>query len=155
MVVLREVDLHPEFDQPKTRNWGTSFPSAAGRVHSREAFTWGRPPNQAHHVVDIAAGHPYHEEPMDYEWDNAKAESNERKHGIDFFEAIVALQDPLRIDEPDDGDYGSEVRFQIIGIADGRVLFVVSTLRGRDVCRIISARKATRYEQDKYYTSNR
>jgi uncharacterized DUF497 family protein len=35
------------------------------------------------------------------------------------------------------------------------ILFVVTTTRGDETCRIISARRATRYEQDRYYTSDR
>jgi uncharacterized DUF497 family protein len=32
-----------------------------------------------------------------YEWDNAKAALNHRKHGIDFLDAIAALEDPNRL----------------------------------------------------------
>ena len=39
--------------------------------------------------------------------------------------------------------------------AIGDVLFVIVTLRGEDSCRIISARKATRHEQNRYYAGNR
>lgn len=49
----------------------------------------------------------------------------------------------------------SEERIQTIGVAHSNVLFVVSTLRGEDTCRIISARKATRHEQDRYYAGDR
>jgi uncharacterized DUF497 family protein len=35
------------------------------------------------------------------------------------------------------------------------VLFVVVTGRDDDICRIISARKATRHEQDRYYAGDR
>ena len=33
----------------------------------------------------------------------------------------------------------------------GRVLFVVTVMRDENVCRIISARKATPYEQEQYF----
>ena len=92
---------------------------------------------------------------MDYEWDDAKAVTNARKHGVDFFEAILALQDPSRIEALDDAHDGTEDRYQIIGTSRGNVLFVVTTLRDTDTCRIISARKATRHEQVRYYTSDR
>jgi hypothetical protein len=42
-----------------------------------------------------------------------------------------------------------------LGMARGDVLFVIVTLRDEDICRIISARKATRHEQDRYYAGNR
>ena len=44
-----------------------------------------------------------------------------------------------------------EERIKVIGMAQGDLLFVIVTLRGEDICRIISARKATRHEQDRYY----
>ncbi len=34
---------------------------------------------------------------MDFEWDDAKAESNERKHGITFSEAMTIFADALSI----------------------------------------------------------
>ncbi|MGQ0681925.1 BrnT family toxin [Bradyrhizobium sp.] len=45
-------------------------------------------------------------------------------------------------------------RMQVIGMAHRDVLFVVVTVRDDDVCRIISARKATRHEQDRYYAGD-
>ena len=88
---------------------------------------------------------------MDYEWYTAKAAENLRRHGIDFVDSIPAIEDPNRIEETDVRlEYGEE-RTQIIGMAVGNVLFVVTTLRGDRTCRIISARRATRHEQDRYY----
>jgi uncharacterized DUF497 family protein len=40
-------------------------------------------------------------------------------------------------------------------MAHSKILFVVVTLPGEDTCRIISARKATRHEQDRYYAGDR
>lgn len=39
-------------------------------------------------------------------------------------------------------------------MAAGSVLFVVVTLRGDTTCRIISARRATLHEQDRYYAGD-
>ncbi len=90
-----------------------------------------------------------------YEWDNGKADDNLRKHGVGFADAIAALEDTNRLEDVDARlEYGEE-RTQVIGIARGDVLFVVITLRNEDICRIISARKATRHEQDRYYAGNR
>jgi uncharacterized DUF497 family protein len=36
---------------------------------------------------------------MDYGWDAAKATENLHKHGIDFRDAIAALEDPNRLEE--------------------------------------------------------
>lgn len=90
---------------------------------------------------------------MQYEWDNAKESLNRRKHGVDFLTAIAALEDPNRLEDFE--QVGSEGRVRTIGAAYGNVLFVVTTMRGVDVSRIISARKATRDEQDRYYAGDR
>ena len=90
-----------------------------------------------------------------YEWDNAKAALNHRKHGVDLFDAIAALEDPNRLEDIDaEVEYGEE-RIRVIGMAQGGVLFVIVTLCDEGTCRIISARKATRHEEDRYYTSDR
>jgi uncharacterized DUF497 family protein len=92
---------------------------------------------------------------VQYEWDNGKAAENLRKHRVDFADAIAALEDTNRLEEIDTRfEYGEE-RIQIIGMARGGVLFVIVTLHGEDSCRIISARKATRHEQDRYYAGDR
>jgi uncharacterized protein len=90
-----------------------------------------------------------------YEWDNGKAAENLRKHGVDFTDAIGALEDLNRLEELDEQFVYDEERVQVIGMAQGDVLFVIVTLRGEDNCRIISARKATRHEQDRYYAGGR
>jgi uncharacterized DUF497 family protein len=90
-----------------------------------------------------------------YEWDNGKAALNLRRHGVDFADAIVALEDANRVEEIDARFVYGEERIQVIGMAHGTVLLMVVTLRGEDTCRIISARKATRHEQDLYYAGNR
>ena len=79
---------------------------------------------------------------MQYEWDDAKAAENLRKHDVDFTDAATAIEDPNRIEEVDTRfEYGEE-RLQIIGLARSRVLVVIATRRDDDTCRIISARKA-------------
>ena len=92
---------------------------------------------------------------MRYEWDNGKAALNLRKHGVDFADAIAALEDANRVEEIDTRfEYGEE-RLHIIGMAHGKFLFVTVTARSQDTVRIISARRATRHEQDRYYAGNR
>ena len=92
---------------------------------------------------------------MQYEWNNGKAAENLRKHRMDFADAIAALEDINRLEEIDTRfDYGEE-RIQVIGMARGHVLVVVVTPIDEDTCRIISARKATRHEQDRYYAGDR
>ena len=86
---------------------------------------------------------------MRYEWDDGKAAMNLRKHGVDFVDSIAALEE---IDTR--FGYGEE-RIQVIGMAHSNGLFVIVTLRDEDTSRIISARKATRHEQDRYYAGDR
>jgi len=83
-----------------------------------------------------------------FEWDERKALSNLRKHGIDFADAVFALEDRLAVTIPD--DFADEARFVTIGTdVLRRVLVVVYSWRG-DRIRIISARKATRHERRVY-----
>jgi len=85
----------------------------------------------------------------DFVWDPTKARANLVKHGIDFEAAKTVFLDPAAIFEPDDSDPDEE-RWRAIGLADGRLLFVVFTERDDDVTRIISARKANKREERAY-----
>ncbi len=76
----------------------------------------------------------------DFEWDEAKARANLRKHGVSFTDAVTVFLDPRAIDAPD-LEYAD--RFVVIGRATStRVLFVVYAER-LDRVRLISARKAS------------
>jgi uncharacterized DUF497 family protein len=88
-----------------------------------------------------------------FEWDEAKAAENYAKHGVSFETAIKVFRDPFAIERLDDReDYGEE-RFILIGTAEEAVVTVAYTERnGR--FRIISARRATRHEQDDYFVEN-
>jgi uncharacterized protein len=92
---------------------------------------------------------------VQYEWDEGKAAANLRKHGVDFLDAIAAVEDPERIEEIDTRFAYDEERVQVIGISQTRILFVVVAFFSEDLCRVISARKATRHEQDRYYAGDR
>jgi uncharacterized protein len=86
---------------------------------------------------------------MDFEWDSAKELANRKKHGIDFRAAARVFLDPYVV-EFDDLDATGELRFNAIGLVDGRMLFVTYAMRG-DVVRIISARGAEPHEKRKYH----
>jgi len=90
---------------------------------------------------------------FEFEWHYAKARSNDAKHGVTFETAQKAFSDPFMVEVLDDTeDYGEE-RFLVIGMVNGQLLSVVYTPRqGR--YRLISARRATRDEQDHYFTKN-
>jgi uncharacterized protein len=87
---------------------------------------------------------------VEFEWDGAKADGNERKHGVSFAEAMTALADPLALTgfDPDHSD--DEDRYITMGLSvAGRLLLVSHTDRGKRI-RIISARKASRRERKDY-----
>ncbi len=86
---------------------------------------------------------------MDFEWDDAKEQANRKKHRLDFRTAAKVFLDPHVI-EFDDRDADDELRFNAIGMVDGRMLFVTYTMRGA-VIRIISARGAEPHEKRKYH----
>jgi uncharacterized protein len=91
---------------------------------------------------------------MEFEWDDAKAESNERKHGVALSEALTVFGDPLSVTGYDPRHADDEDRFLTMGVSvDGRLLVVSHTDRG-DTVRVISAREATRRERKDYEDGN-
>ena len=88
-----------------------------------------------------------------FEWDEAKAKANERKHGVRFDIAIRVFADPYALTEQDRIE-GGELRWQTIGAVGGFVVLMVAhTVRdeGEDeIVRIISARRATKKECKRY-----
>ncbi|MGH7517294.1 MAG: BrnT family toxin [Gemmatimonadales bacterium] len=79
--------------------------------------------------------------PEAYEWDSAKRESNLRKHGVDFLNAVRIFEGPVLERQDRRLDYG-ETRFVALGRVEDAVLAVVWTPRG-SAFRIISARGQT------------
>ena len=88
-------------------------------------------------------------------WDEEKNRSNQKKHGVSFEEAQMVFydDDSVLFDDPDHS-FGEE-RFLIIGITSTEKLCIVSHCYRDDnkVLRIISARKATRHEQNIYWNN--
>ncbi len=88
-----------------------------------------------------------------FEWDEAKARTNEREHGVRFDDAILVFADPYALMEQDRIE-GDELRWQTIGMAGGVVLLLVAhTVRDEgpdEIIRSISARKAARKECKRY-----
>lgn len=90
----------------------------------------------------------------DFEWDERKADSNLKKHGISFNEAMTVFEDTLSLTFDDPIHSNSEERYLTIGYScQNRLLLVVNTER-RDNIRIISARKATKNERKIYEQNN-
>ncbi len=87
---------------------------------------------------------------MVFEWDENKNIINQNLHHINFETAVRIFLDSKRL-EIFDVVHSSEFedRYITIGFV-GKVLTVVYTERGENI-RIISARKATKKEEKKYY----
>ncbi len=85
-----------------------------------------------------------------FEWDDAKASENLKKHGISFSEASTVFADPLSRTILDPLHSEEEGRFVVLGESGlQHTLIVVHTYRG-EVIRIISARAATSRERKDY-----
>lgn len=87
---------------------------------------------------------------MEFEWDRNKAGSNFRTHRVRFEYATRVFDDSFRIEREDRSEGYGEQRFQVIGMVENRLLFVVYTDRD-DVIRLISARKAMPHERRQYH----
>ena len=85
-----------------------------------------------------------------FEWDDAKAATNKRKHGVTFREATTVFSDAVAVIFDDSDHSEHECREIIIGFSERFRLLVVSFTQRGDNVRIISARKATRREQERY-----
>lgn len=86
---------------------------------------------------------------MKFEWDEAKAQENIRKHNVSFEYAALVFEDEYRLEEYDYDHNKDEDRYDVIGMVK-EVLFVVCTYRDNDTIRIISARKANKAERRQY-----
>ncbi len=90
-----------------------------------------------------------------FEWDEHKARSNERKHGVSFEEAESVFDDNDLLSGVDHEHSIVELRFMIVGMSDrGRLLAVWITYRDPSI-RIIGARRATPKERKSYEEKNR
>ena len=83
----------------------------------------------------------------EFEWDDAKATANEKKHGVTFAEAATVFEDVDLLVNVDPRDLA---RFVGVGFsAVARVLVVLHAARGERI-RLISARRATLGEERLY-----
>jgi uncharacterized protein len=86
---------------------------------------------------------------MIFEWDEAKNRSNIRKHGFDFADAEEMFRGVLIVDPDTREDYG-EKRWNGVGVIRGCIAYVVFTEPDPETIRIISLRKATLRERERY-----
>jgi len=93
---------------------------------------------------------------MKFSWDPRKADSNLRKHGVAFDEAITVFSDPLALIFDDMEHSEEEHREIIIGYSTlQRLVLVCFVERLEDTIRIISARRATKDEIKDYEKNTR
>ena len=83
-------------------------------------------------------------------WDDQKAASNVQKHGVSVDEAVSVFGDALALTFSDTDHAEGEERSRTYGISNKERLLVVVHTERRNGIRIISARKATRYEKGIY-----
>lgn len=86
---------------------------------------------------------------MKFEWNEDKRLINLQRHGIDFVDVRKVFDNEVYTIIDDRFDYG-EIRFFTLGLLNGRVI-VIAHAQTEDVIRIISARKANKYDQEKYF----
>jgi len=86
---------------------------------------------------------------VEFAWDENKRLINLRKHGVDFVDVPFIFNGDTVTVEDNRYSY-DEQRFVTFGLLQGRVIAVIHT-ENDDLIRIISVRKATKYEQPTYF----
>lgn len=86
---------------------------------------------------------------MVFEWDEQKNLGNIEKHGIRFEDAQKIFDGPVLTLIDDRNDYG-EVRETSLGQIKSMVVLMVVHTDREGITRLISARKATRKERQRY-----
>ena len=82
-------------------------------------------------------------------WDQRKRQANLKKHGFDFVDANEVFDGVTFTYEDDRIAYG-EQRFVTLGLLRGIIVSIVHTGHD-DHIRVISMRKATKYEREIYF----
>lgn len=87
-----------------------------------------------------------------FDWDESKAKVNVRKHGVSFLEAQTAFYDENARLRYDCDHSLEEERYILLGLSSSLNLLVVCHIyrEEKQVIRIISARKATKQENQQY-----
>jgi hypothetical protein len=87
---------------------------------------------------------------LKFEWDDAKAKNNFKKHNVTFDKAVTVFYDPLALIFDDEEHSIDEQREIIIGHSNNNRLLLVFFTERRNNIRIISARIATKKERSDY-----
>jgi len=86
---------------------------------------------------------------MRFEWDEAKNKANVRKHRLDFADIPAVFEGPMYVTLDTKEEY-REDRWIGIGFLGATIVVLVFVERPRETIRIISARKATKHEREKF-----
>ena len=84
-----------------------------------------------------------------FTWDEVKRQINLKRHGFDFKDGAIVFAGEVVTVEDTRYEYGEE-RFATLGMFYGRVVMIIHTERG-NMIRMISMRKATKYEERTYF----
>ncbi len=84
---------------------------------------------------------------MGSEWDENKRAENIGKHDLDFVDAWQIFDAPMLVDIDNREDYG-ETRYVGIGFLKNFVVAIVFTEPDEQTIRIISLRRALKYERE-------
>ena len=82
-------------------------------------------------------------------WDEAKRESNLKKHGLDFSDAHLVYDNPDKCTYKSNREGERRWMDMAFAVVKGQLLVLVYTERGDDV-RVISFRPASREERKQY-----
>lgn len=92
--------------------------------------------------------HPFK---IEFEWDEYKNQSNQKKHDVSFSEAKSVFYDENSVQFFDEEHSDSEDRFLMLGMSlNQRILLISHCVRELHIIRIISARRATKKESRLY-----
>ena len=92
---------------------------------------------------------------MNFEWDESKNKTNIDERDLDFADAWQIFDAPMLVKIDNRKDYGEE-RFVGIGFLKNLVVVIVFTEPNEQTIRVISLRKALKYEREgfeKYITN--
>ena len=84
---------------------------------------------------------------MEFEFDDAKSQANQEKHGIDFIDAQLLWLDSLLVEIP--ARTVDEPRYLVVGAIAGAHWSAIITYREERI-RIISVRRSRREEVEIY-----
>jgi uncharacterized protein len=89
---------------------------------------------------------------INFDWDEAKAAANLKKHQVSFDQARSVFYDEFGVQFFDDEHSLDEERFLLLGMSSGAKLLIVCHCEREhgSTIRIISARKATKRESAFY-----